>query len=186
MSYFNRKVLQNLFPSITFLVIFIVLQLQCLQENTQIFSLPHEIGETLYWFIVAVNFLKFFLIRKPFIMSRSYIGSLYMHHTKFEPYQKELLTFNLIFLFPLLQGYFQTLLSVIERFLSDLQVEVLITSVDEHTQSMWINKFGFVEVTHEEVEIQQILLFVLDCRTWFSLVFYFGISIWLLLIRLSV
>lgn len=76
-----------------------------------------------------------------------------MHQTIFEPCQKKLLTFNLIFLFPLLQGYFQTLLSVIERFLSDLQVKLLITSVDEHTQSMWINKFGFVKVTHEEVGI---------------------------------
>lgn len=132
-------------------------------------------------------FFKIFLIRKPFIMSRSYIGSLYMHQTIFKPCQKKkLLTFNLIFLFPFLQGYFRTLLSVIERFLSDLQVKLLITSVDERTQSMWINKFGFVNVTHEEVGIRQILLFVLDCRTWFSSVFYFGISIWLLLIRLSV
>ncbi|OAY75700.1 Increased DNA methylation 1 [Ananas comosus] len=51
------------------------------------------------------------------------------------------------------KGYFQTLLSVIERFLSDLQVKLLITSVDEHTQSMWINKFGFVKVTHEELRM---------------------------------
>nr|CAD1842009.1 unnamed protein product [Ananas comosus var. bracteatus] len=51
------------------------------------------------------------------------------------------------------KGYFQTLLSIIERFLSDLQVKLLITSVDEHTQSMWINKFGFVKVTHEELRM---------------------------------
>jgi len=51
----------------------------------------------------------------------------------------------------ILQGYFQSLLSIVEQLLIKLKVKFLILPADEDTQSIWINKFGFTKMTDEQV-----------------------------------
>lgn len=50
-----------------------------------------------------------------------------------------------------MQGYFKTLLSMVEEMIMRLKVKVLILPADEETQSIWINKFGFAKMTEERV-----------------------------------
>ncbi|KAH9326064.1 hypothetical protein KI387_006242, partial [Taxus chinensis] len=48
------------------------------------------------------------------------------------------------------QGYFQTLFSCIERLLGFLNVENLVLPAAEEAESLWINKFGFTNMSEEQ------------------------------------
>ncbi|XP_072976201.1 uncharacterized protein [Typha angustifolia] len=49
-------------------------------------------------------------------------------------------------------GLCRTLLSLIEQLVRHLNVELLITPVDDEKQSIWMNKFGFVKATDQKME----------------------------------
>lgn len=53
------------------------------------------------------------------------------------------------------QGYFQTLFSCIERLLGFLNVENLVLPAAEEAESLWINKFGFTNMSEEQVCVRQ-------------------------------
>lgn len=56
-----------------------------------------------------------------------------------------------LFFFWLLQGYFQTLFSCIERFLAFLNVKILLLPAADEAASIWKNKFGFQNLNQSEV-----------------------------------
>ncbi|XP_057860467.2 uncharacterized protein LOC131069144 [Cryptomeria japonica] len=50
-------------------------------------------------------------------------------------------------------GYFQTLFSCIERLLGFLNVENLVLPAAEEAESLWINKFGFTNMSEEQFQM---------------------------------
>lgn len=51
------------------------------------------------------------------------------------------------------QGYFQLLFSCIEKLLAFLSVQSLVLPAAEEAETIWTQKFGFVKIPQEQVQM---------------------------------